>query len=858
MRWASRAAMFSRCRAMRPTRPQRGARGADERGHAAGRHDRALAPLHRRRTGERRRWRRRWPASPSSKRAGAEDEAEAIALILREAAETPGRTAALVTPDRALARRVAARLEAWGIARRGLGRPAVRARPSPARSSISSSRPRRQSFEPIALMALLKHPLCRAGAAARCDVAPARRTLELAAFRDALLRRGLDGVDAALSAPRTTCGRRASPAVRPPSGRGLAGRARPAAAPRQQRSRRWRALFAPRGQRAVHDLARSPRRSRRGARPSRPSDDDGAALAGRGRRGGRHSSLPASSTARLPAPAHAGGRLCRLLSQPCRREDVRPRARRASAHLDLGAVRGAPAADRRGRSWARSTRAPGRRPPTPGPGSTGPCAQALGLPAPEERIGDAAHDLRLAAWRAPRLPHPRRQDRRRADGAVALAVAAAGAARPASAMPRIADQPWLAWARARNALAGPAQPVRAPEPRPPWRCGRASSASRPSRRWIANPYAIFAERILGLEPLPPLGRPARRGAARPDRARRAEPLCAALSRIAARATSRAELIAIAQAGSPTTPATPRVAAFWVPRFERFAEWFAETEAARRDGVQQTLAGGRGQAIVLAGAGRPFTLTARADRIDVGDGGLVITDYKTAATSKTSPAAPRRAARRSCRWRPPSPRRAGSPACRAGTVAELRYICASGGEPPGAGAPARTATRRARASRRAMVWRRLIARFDDAATPYRALRRARFDYRYDDYAHLARVAEWSAGDGRGGVSMGFALQVEARRRARRDAAQPGRRRRPRGLGVGQRQRRHRQDARADHARAAPAARRHAARAHPRLTYTKAAAAEMSKRVFDRLAEWVTADEASLEAQARRAARPRAHV
>src|SRR3954469_16941223 len=31
----------------------------------------------------------------------------------------------------------------------------------------------------------------------------------------------------------------------------------------------------------------------------------------------------------------------------------------------------------------------------------------------------------------------------------------------------------------------------------------------------------------------------------------------------------------------------------------------------------------------------------------------------------------------------------------------------------------------------------------------------------------------------------------------------------------------------------------------LSYTKAAAAEMSKRVFTRLAEWVTADEASLK-------------
>ena len=39
---------------------------------------------------------------------GAQDEAEAIALILREALETPGRTAALVSPDRLLARRVGA------------------------------------------------------------------------------------------------------------------------------------------------------------------------------------------------------------------------------------------------------------------------------------------------------------------------------------------------------------------------------------------------------------------------------------------------------------------------------------------------------------------------------------------------------------------------------------------------------------------------------------------------------------------------------------------------------------------------------------------------------------------------------
>src|SRR4029078_1391875 len=47
--------------------------------------------------------------------ANAEEEALAIAVALREALETDKKTAALVTPDRALARRVLAALERWNI-----------------------------------------------------------------------------------------------------------------------------------------------------------------------------------------------------------------------------------------------------------------------------------------------------------------------------------------------------------------------------------------------------------------------------------------------------------------------------------------------------------------------------------------------------------------------------------------------------------------------------------------------------------------------------------------------------------------------------------------------------------------------
>jgi len=44
-----------------------------------------------------------------------EEAASACALLLREALETPGQTAALVTPDQTLARRVSARLLRWGV-----------------------------------------------------------------------------------------------------------------------------------------------------------------------------------------------------------------------------------------------------------------------------------------------------------------------------------------------------------------------------------------------------------------------------------------------------------------------------------------------------------------------------------------------------------------------------------------------------------------------------------------------------------------------------------------------------------------------------------------------------------------------
>src|SRR5208283_618272 len=90
-----------------------------------------------------------------------EDEAAAVvALALREALETEGRTAGLITPDAALARRVSARLERWGlIADSSAGAPLAG---FPAgRLAGLVARAVTEPADPVVLLAILKHPLAR-------------------------------------------------------------------------------------------------------------------------------------------------------------------------------------------------------------------------------------------------------------------------------------------------------------------------------------------------------------------------------------------------------------------------------------------------------------------------------------------------------------------------------------------------------------------------------------------------------------------------------------------------------------------------------------------------------------------------
>ncbi len=667
----------------------------------------------------------------------AQEEAEAVALILREALEVPGRTAALVSPDRTLVRRVVNRLECWGIrVDDSAGRPFRKTVPGAFLDLVIDAAAR--SFEPPALMALLKHPLTRAGLPAG-EVRRAARALELIAFRTDYLGRGLDGIEAAIEARA----RRQQPVRRLWPGdwnaaRDLLARVRAAFQPLEALCRRP-------GRQPLADLVRAHATAAEAL--SRLPEEAGAA-----------GSPLWHGEAGEAAAIYLSGLLDPALAAPSLSAADYPDFYRGLVADEV--VRAALPAHPRLSIWgpfeARLQRpdvvvigalneGTWPEPADSGPWLNRPMRHELGLPQPEQRLGHAAHDFtQLLGARTVYLTRAQKVDgaptvpsrwllriRALLDG-----MALAGAIAP--------DRPWLGWARARDMAAS------APAARPPSPCP--AVALRPRRlsvsdveRWIANPYALFARRILELEPLPLLGSepgPALRGAIVHD----------ALGRFAAKFPRELpddpgrELIAIAGAILVEYTGNPRVAAFWLPRLERFARWFGETEPERREGVARIMAEVAGAHVLEAPAG-PFTLTARADRIDCRGDGLVITDYKTGGQSQVS----RLASRAAEGLAPQLPLEAmialegGFTGLEAATVAGLRYISAAGGEPPGIEVAVRSGDLTALAGDTRQGLERLIAAFDRASTPYRAVRRPAYDYRFDEYAHLARVAEWLGGE-----------------------------------------------------------------------------------------------------------------
>ena len=109
------------------------------------------------------------------------DEAAAIAIALRQAVDQPGRTAALVTGDRDLARRVSAELLRFGIRADDSGGTPLAGTPPAALLTLMLGAVF-QPGDPVPVLSLLKHPLLALGLG-RVAVRRAVEVVELVALR---------------------------------------------------------------------------------------------------------------------------------------------------------------------------------------------------------------------------------------------------------------------------------------------------------------------------------------------------------------------------------------------------------------------------------------------------------------------------------------------------------------------------------------------------------------------------------------------------------------------------------------------------------------------------------------------------
>jgi ATP-dependent helicase/nuclease subunit B len=381
----------------------------------------------------------------------------------------------------------------------------------------------------------------------------------------------------------------------------------------------------------------------------------------------------------------------------------------------------------------------GTWPPEPpnDPWLSRPMRKQFGLPSPERRIGLSAHDFAQAAC-APRVVLCRSEKVHGSPTVPArwlLRLKAFVGDQAVSAMDETAL--WCGWHQQLDA-APLVAPVSPPRPAPP-------VAARPRRlsvtgvqTWRCDPYAIYARKILGLEPLLPLD-------ADPGAAERGTFIHTALEMFVREQGARLaddafeQLTEFGRQAFGDAMARPTVWAFWWPRFLQVAHWFLEIEEVRRAEFLPAAVEVEGR-LELPGPAGPFLLTAKADRIDKDtDGALEIIDYKTGA-----PPSPERI---KLGYAPQLPLEAviaaagGFEGVSSTVVRGFSYWRLSGGEPAGKIKPygGAEAAELAAAAREGLE--NLVAAFDRPETPY--LHRPRPEFSgYGEYDHLARVKEWS--------------------------------------------------------------------------------------------------------------------
>ena len=652
-------------------------------------------------------------------------EALAIALALREALETPNRTAALVTPDRNLARRVAAEMSRWGIViDDSAGRPLAHTAAGAFLCLLAQAA--EAEFAPVPLLALLKHPFARRGQETARFRAHARE-LDRWCLRGPRPDPGLSGIAKAIAKAGQD-------------------RGAPPAAALDALAVWWKeiaAILAPlenifrRDDASLDELLTVQLKVAEALACDETaacilwSNSDGAAaselmaalrLAAADRPAIEPSSWPAllrNLTMKIPVRTAFGQHPRLAILGP-----LEARLQRFDLTILGGLNEG---------SWPQAAGTD--------PWFSRPMRATLGLEQPERSIGLAAHDFAMLAA-GPSVLLTRAL---KADGAPTIAsrwlqrmeqlTRGLKLERPLSSASDYAQM------AARMMEVTRSKAIARPAPRPP-------VTDRPRRlsvteieTWLRDPYAIYARHVLKLRPLDALDEaigPLERGTA----------LHKAMEDFIARysgelpedAVTRLGEIAdavFAQAGIPKA-----ALAVWRPRFLGAAQGFIAVERERRGSIEQSFVEKRGTRTFTAPGG-DFVLSGQADRIDIRkDGKAAIIDYKTGATPTKAqvtellaPQLPLEAAILS---------EGGFPDIGKRLTEELIYLSLADGRK--ASRPVHIDDAQALAVEAAGKLAQRIAWFDDKNTPY--LSRVR-PYRTDsvgDYDHLARVREWSVSGG----------------------------------------------------------------------------------------------------------------
>ncbi|RYC33230.1 double-strand break repair protein AddB [Lichenibacterium minor] len=547
------------------------------------------------------------------------EEARAIAVRLRETLEGPG-TAALVTPDRELARRVREELTRWGIdieesSGEPLGQTAAGAL---ARLVLDGTL---RDLAPVEVLALLHHPAVKLGRA-RGEVIRAARQLELAVLRGVL-------PPLALADPERLMAMARDRRDAPHAGHEL--RIIPDAE-FASLGAFLRDLLA-----ALHPLRIVPREAplpawlaaHEAALAALTRDADGeVSLAGADYSvlGDLFEELDgaADPAIRLDRPGYAA-----LFDRLAAEAPVRGPNRSHPRLKILGLLEARLlSADLMVLGGLDETVWPpaGRQDPF----LNRPMRAALGLSPPERRLGRTAHDFEMALGQ-PNVLVTRAKKRGGSPTVPSRFLQRLGAVAPeALDAARARGTRYLAYARALDRPAG-VRSIGRPSPRPP-------VALRPQKLSVTrietlrrDPYAIYAEKVLRLSPLEPLA--AAMGMR--EYGTSFHGVISAVTRAledTGRVPDMEGMEALARDAFAEALRDPQFRAFQWPRILGWARAFIAWDAEQRREPGRVFVEESGSLPIPLHDGSIFTLTATADRIEVDAAGrATIVDFKTGAS-----------------------------------------------------------------------------------------------------------------------------------------------------------------------------------------------------------------------------------